>query len=39
MKRTPNERGLVCIKRRVGHTNVGRRPCVGQTGTHMEKVM
>lgn len=39
IERSPNERGLVCIKRRFGHTNIGRRPCVGQTDTHREKVM
>lgn len=38
-ERSPNATVLVCIKRRIGHTNIGKRPCVGQTDTHMEKVM
>lgn len=38
-ERSLNAIVLVCIKRRVGHTNIGKRPCVGQTHTHMEKVI
>lgn len=38
-ERSPNAIVLVCIKRRVGHTNIGKRLCVGQTHTHMEKVI